>query len=95
VTNWRCQIIQIDLTSIPRECVVVTTIANSFVENCVVFSRYPACAAGVNSTTFEELTFLNLQVDNAVLLEEAEAGNDPVWGRDEFSVKLSWGLGSG
>lgn len=80
--NRSIQVIQVDFATIPRECVVVATVTNSFVVDCVVFNWHPLCACRVDSPALKQLTFLNLQVNDAVLLEEANSCHDPVWGQN-------------
>jgi hypothetical protein len=80
MADRRCQIIQIDFAAIPGECVVVATVANVLVEDRVVVDGHPASAGRVDLATLEELTFLDLQVDDSVLFVEAETGDDPVGG---------------
>lgn len=56
---------------------VVAPVSDSFVESRVVFHRHPSHACQVDFSTLEQLAFLNLQMNNSVLLIEAETGNHP------------------
>lgn len=77
MTNWSTQIVQIHFASIPSESVVVAPVSDSFVESRVVFYWHPSHACQVDFATLEQLAFLNLQMNDSVLLIEAKTRNHP------------------
>lgn len=56
---------------------IVATIANSFIVYRVIFNWNPPSACRVDFASLEQLTFLNLEMDNAILLVKANSRYDP------------------
>jgi hypothetical protein len=74
----RCgELVQIYFTAIPSERVVVASVADSFVNNREVLDRNPSNGCRVDLASLEELTFLDLKMNDSVLLEEANSRDDP------------------
>jgi hypothetical protein len=80
MTDGRAQVVQVNFTAIPSECVVVAAITNSFVHDCVVFDGNPSGAGCVDASAFKKLTFLDLKVDDAVLFVKTKSSDDPACG---------------
>lgn len=57
---------------------IVSSIANSLVKNCIVVNWNPSNAGGVDLSTFQQLTLLNLEMNHAILLVETDSCDDPV-----------------
>lgn len=77
MSNGGSQVVQVDFPAVPRERMIVATIANPLVVNRVIFNRNPPSACRVDFASLEQLTFLNLEMDNAILLVKANSRYDP------------------
>lgn len=91
MTGGCIEIIQIDFTSIPSQSVEVASITNSFIIDGEVLNRNPSSVCSVDFASLEKLAFLNLQVNDAVLLVESNSRHNPA---NDFNQFLSTQTGS-
>ena len=62
---------------------IIVAVANSLIEDRVAIDRHPLYATRIYSAAFDQLTFLNLQVNDTVLFEETNASHDPAGWKEE------------
>lgn len=77
MSRRRIQVIQVHLSSVPCECVEIATITNAFVHNRIILNGHPAHTRRIDFASLEELAFLDLKMNDAIVLEEANAGDNP------------------
>lgn len=71
------EIVQVNFASVPSERVVVPPVTNPFVEDRVVLDGYPPGVGRIYLPTLQQLAFLNLKMNHAVLLVKANSGDNP------------------
>lgn len=77
MASWRDDIIEINLTTIIRQRVIVNAILDAFVEYRENFNRDPTGVRLVDFPKLQQLTLLDLEMDDTIMFHKAKSGYNP------------------